>query len=146
MAAGYNGQLIYHENGNDDGTTNPPTPITAYVQSSDFDIGDGHNFGLVTRIIPDVTFDGSTVNNPSLDFTVRPRQFPGTNYGTSNSPTVTSVDNYQTQRYYTVQQFTEQVFVRVRGRQMAFKIISNDLGVAWQLGVPRIDTRPDGRR
>ena len=146
MAAGYNGQLIYHENGNDDGTTNPPTPITAYVQSSDFDIGDGHNFGLVTRIIPDVTFDGSTVAAPSLDFTVRPRQFPGTNYGTSNSPTVTSADNYQTQRYYTVQQFTEQVFVRVRGRQMAFKVVSNDLGVAWQLGVPRIDTRPDGRR
>ena len=146
MAAGYNGQLIYHENGNDDGTTNPATPITAYVQSSDFDIGDGHNFGLVTRIIPDVTFDGSSVNNPSLDFTVRPRQFPGTNYGNSDSPTVVSADNYQNQRYYTVQQFTEQVFVRVRGRQMAFKVVSNDLGVAWQLGVPRIDTRPDGRR
>ena len=146
MAAGYNGQLIYHENGTDDGTTNPPTAIEAYVQSSDFDIGDGHNFGLVTRIIPDVTFDGSTVNNPSLDFTVRPRQFPGTNYGTSDSPTVASTQNYQNQRYYTVQQFTEQVFVRVRGRQMAFKVVSNDLGVAWQLGVPRIDTRPDGRR
>jgi hypothetical protein len=116
------------------------------VQSSDFDIGDGHNFGLVTRIIPDVTFDGSTVNNPSLDFTVRPRQFPGTNYGTSDSPTVTSTQNYQSVRYYTVQQFTQQVFVRVRGRQMAFKIVSNDLGVAWQLGVPRIDARPDGRR
>jgi hypothetical protein len=146
MAAGYNGQLIYHENGTDDGTTNPPTAIEAYVQSSDFDIGDGHNFGLVTRIIPDVTFDGSTVNNPSLDFTVRPRQFPGTNYGTSDSPTVASTQNYQNQRYYTVQQFTEQVFVRVRGRQMAFKVVSNELGVAWQLGVPRIDTRPDGRR
>ena len=146
MAAGYNGQLIYHENGNDDGTTNPPTAIEAYVQSSDFDIGDGHNFGLVTRIIPDVTFDGSTVNNPSLDFTVRPRQFPGTNYGTADSPTVASTQNYQNQRYFTVQQFTEQVFVRIRGRQMAFKIVSNDLGVAWQLGVPRIDTRPDGRR
>ena len=146
MAAGYNGQLIYHENGTDDGTTNPPTAIESYVQSSDFDIGDGHNFGLVTRIIPDVTFDGSTVNNPSLDFTVRPRQFPGTNYGTADAPTVTSTQNYQNQRYFTVQQFTEQVFVRIRGRQMAFKIVSNDLGVAWQLGVPRIDTRPDGRR
>jgi hypothetical protein len=146
MAAGYNGQLIYHENGTDDGTTNPPTAIEAYVQSSDFDIGDGHNFGLVTRIIPDVTFDGSTAIAPSLDFTVRPRQFPGTNYGTADSPTVTSTQNYQNQRYYTVQQFTEQVFVRIRGRQMAFRIVSNDLGVAWQLGVPRIDTRPDGRR
>jgi hypothetical protein len=146
MATGYNGQLIYHESGNDDGTTNPPTAIESYVQSSDFDIGDGHNFGLVTRIIPDVTFDGSTVNNPSLDFTVRPRHFPGTNYGTSDSPTVASAQNYQTQRYFTVQQFTEQVFVRVRGRQMAFRVVSNDVGVAWQLGVPRIDTRPDGRR
>ena len=146
MAAGYNGQLIYHENGNDDGTTNPATPIEAYVQSSDFDIGDGHNFGLVTRIIPDVTFDGSTVNAPSLDFEVRPRQFPGTNYGSADSPTVTSTQNYQNQRTYNVQQFTQQVFVRVRGRQMALKVISNDLGVAWQLGVPRIDTRPDGRR
>jgi hypothetical protein len=146
MSAGYNGQLIYQESGNDDGTTVPPSPIEAYVQSSDFDIGDGHNFGLVTRIIPDVTFDGSTVNNPSLDFTVRPRQFPGTNYGTADAPTVTSTQNYQNQRYYTVQQFTEQVFVRIRGRQMAFRVVSNDLGVAWQLGVPRIDTRPDGRR
>jgi hypothetical protein len=152
MAAGYgvggttNGILIYHESGNDDASVNPPQPIEAYVQSSDFDIGDGHNFGLVTRIIPDVTFDGSTVNAPSLDFTVRPRQFPGTNYGNSDSPTVTSTENYSAQRYYTVQQFTEQVFVRIRGRQMAFKVVSNDLGVAWQLGVPRIDTRPDGRR
>jgi hypothetical protein len=59
---------------------------------------------------------------------------------------VTSGDNYTNDRYYPVQQFTEQVFVRIRGRQMALKVISNDLGVAWQLGVPRIDTRPDGRR
>jgi hypothetical protein len=146
MAAAYDGQLIYQESGVDDGSTNPPSAITAYIQSSDFDIGDGHNFALVTRVIPDVTFDGSVVNAPSLDFTLRPRQFPGTNYGTANEPTVTSAQNYQTQHYYTVQQFTQQVFVRVRGRQMAFKVVSNDLGVAWQLGVPRIDGRPDGRR
>jgi hypothetical protein len=148
MATGYDGKLIYQENGNDDGATTPGTllPIEAYVQSSDFDIGDGHNFGLVTRIIPDVTFDGSTSAAPSLDFAVRPRQFPGTNYGTTDAPTVTSADNYTNDRYYPVQQFTEQVFVRIRGRQMALKVISNDLGVAWQLGVPRIDTRPDGRR
>jgi hypothetical protein len=148
MSTGYDGKLIYQENGNDDGATTPGTllPIEAYVQSSDFDIGDGHNFGLVTRIIPDVTFDGSTSAAPSLDFAVRPRQFPGTNYGTADSPTVTSADNYTNDRYYPVQQFTEQVFVRIRGRQMALKVVSNDLGVAWQLGVPRIDTRPDGRR
>ena len=153
MATGYdvggsatNGILVYHEVGNDDASVNPPVPISAFCQSSDFDIGDGHNFGLVSRIIPDVTFDGSTVSAPSLDFGVRPRQFPGTNYGNSDSPTVTSADNYSTQQYYTVQQFTQQVFVRIRGRQMALRIESNDLGVAWQLGVPRIDTRPDGRR
>ncbi len=146
VAAGYNGQLIYHETGNDDGTTTPASPIEAYCQSSDFDIGDGHNFGIVWRIIPDVTFDGSNSASPSLDFTVRPRQNPGSNYGTSDSPTVTSGNNYIGQRTYNVQQFTEYAYVRIRGRQMAFKISSNDLGVAWQLGTPRIDVRPDGRR
>jgi hypothetical protein len=146
MAAGYNGQLIYQETGNDDGTTTPASPIEAYVQSSDFDIGDGHNFGLVWRIIPDVTFDGSDTAAPSLDFTVRPRQNPGTNYGSSDSPTITSGNNYSGQRVYNVQQFTEYAYVRIRGRQMAFKVSSNDLGVAWQLGTPRLDVRPDGRR
>jgi hypothetical protein len=147
MAAGYDGQLIYHETGNDDGTTTPASPIEAYCQSSDFDIGDGHNFGIVWRIIPDVTFDGSNVPNPSLNFTVRPRQNPGANYGTSDNPTVISSQTYSTnQRTYNVQQFTEYAYVRIRGRQMAFKISSNDLGVAWQLGTPRLDVRPDGRR
>jgi len=146
MATTYGAQLLYHEQGVDDGTTNPPSPISAYIQSSDFDIGDGHNFGFVSRIIPDVTFDGSTVNAPTLDFTVRPRQFPGSNYGQSNNPSVVSAQSYAGQRTYNVQQFTEQVFVRVRGRQMAFRVGSTALGTAWQLGVPRIDARPDGRR
>ena len=146
MATTYGNQLLYHETGVDDGTTNPPSPITAYVQSSDFDIGDGHNFGFVWRIIPDVTFDGSTVTAPTLDFTVRPRQFPGSNYGNSNNPEVVSTVSYAGQRTYNVQQFTEQVYVRIRGRQMAFKVGSDTLGTAWQLGVPRIEVRPDGRR
>jgi len=146
MATTYGAQLVYHETGVDDGTTNPPSPITAYVQSSDFDIGDGHNFGFVWRLIPDVTFDGSTVTAPTLDFTVRPRQFPGSNYGNSNNPEVVSTVSYAGQRTYNVQQFTEQVYVRIRGRQMAFKVSSDTLGTAWQLGVPRIEVRPDGRR
>jgi hypothetical protein len=146
MATTYGAQLVYHETGVDDGTTNPPSPITAYVQSSDFDIGDGHNFGFVWRLIPDVTFDGSTVNAPALDFTVRPRQFPGSNYGNSNNPEVVSSQSFAGQRTYNVQQFTEQVYVRIRGRQMAFKVGSDTLGTAWQLGVPRIEVRPDGRR
>jgi hypothetical protein len=146
MATTYGSQLVYHETGVDDGTTNPPSPITCFVQSSDFDIGDGHNFGFVWRLIPDVTFDGSTVNAPALDFTVRPRQFPGSDYGNSNNPEVVSTVSYAGQRTYNVQQFTEQVYVRIRGRQMAFKVGSDTLGTAWQLGIPRIEVRPDGRR
>jgi len=145
-AAGYGGQILYHETGNDDGSVNPPAPINAYIQSSDFDIGEGHNFGFVWRIIPDLTFDGSTTPAPSVDFSVRPRQFPGSNYGATNNPAVTSVNNYNTQRVYNVQQFTPQVNVRLRGRQMAFKVSSTGLGVAWQLGAPRIDIRPDGKK
>jgi hypothetical protein len=146
MAAGYSGQMLYHEVGNDDGTTTPASPIEAYVQSSDFDIGDGHNFGLVSRIIPDVTFDGSDSAQPTVTFTVRPRRNPGANYGSSDSPDVVSVNDYANQRTYNVQQFTQYVYVRVRGRQMAFRVGSSDLGVAWQLGAPRLDVRPDGRR
>ena len=146
IAAGYNGQIIYHEDGVDDGTTNPPSPITAYIQSADFNIGDGHNYGFAWRMIPDITFDGSTVNNPSVTFTLRPRQNPGSNYGTADTPSVTSAQNYQSQRNYLVQQFTQIIYTRIRGRQMAFKVSSDGLGVQWQLGVPSIDVRPDGRR
>ena len=145
-AAGYDGQIIYHEQGVDDGTTNPPSPITSYVQSADFDIGDGHNYGFVWRMIPDITFDGSTVNQPAVTFTLRPRQNPGSAYGTGDTPSVTSAQNYSAQRNYTVQEFTEIVYTRIRGRQMAFKVSSDGLGVQWQLGAPRIDIRPDGRR
>jgi hypothetical protein len=150
MSAGYAashcGTLIYQETGNDDGTTNPASPIVSYCQSSDFDIGDGHNFGLVTRVIPDVTFDGSDVAAPAVTFGMRPRQNPGANYGSADYPDVVSTNNYSGQRYYNVQQFTEYVYVRIRGRQMAFRIGSDTLGVAWQLGAPRLDVRPDGRR
>lgn len=138
--------LIYHENGVDNGETNPPTAIDSYVQSSDFDIGDGHNFGFVWRLIPDVSFNGSYNNAPSLNFTILPRQNPGAAYGTDDNPAVVSAQNYQNQRTYPIQQFTEYAYVRMRGRQMAFKVQSNQIGTQWQLGVPRIDIKPDGRR
>ena len=141
-----NAQLLYHENGVDDGTVNPSVPIVASVTSSDFDIGDGHNFGFVWRLIPDLTFDGSSVNQPVAMFTVLPRANSGAPYGSSNNPDVVSAQNYQNQRTYAIQQFTQQVYVRIRGRQMAFQVSSSALGVQWQLGVPRIDIRPDGRR
>jgi len=145
-AATYGNLLVYQENGTDDGTTNPPSPIEAYIQSADFNIGDGHNYGYVWRMIPDITFDGSSVNNPAVTFTMRPRQNPGADYSTSAAASVASTQNYQAQRNYLVQQFTEIIYTRVRGRQMAFKISSDGLGVQWQLGVPSIDVRPDGRR
>jgi hypothetical protein len=138
--------LVYHESGVDDGTVNPAVPIVAQVTSSDFDIGDGHNFGFVWRLIPDLTFDGSTVNQPIAMFTVLPRANSGAPYGPSNNPDVVSAQNYQNQRNYAIQEFTQQVYVRIRGRQMAFKVSSDEIGVQWQLGVPRIDIRPDGRR
>jgi hypothetical protein len=141
-----NGAVVYHETTVDNNETNTPVAIDAYVQSSDFDIGDGHNFGFVWRLIPDITFDGSSSAAPTAYFTVRPRQNPGSNYGTSNNPSVESAQSYAATTTYNVQQFTQQVFVRIRGRQMAFKISSSDLGTQWQLGVPRIDVRPDGRR
>jgi hypothetical protein len=146
IAADYNGRLLYHENGCDDQSTSAAAPISAYVQSSDFDIGDGHNFGFVWRILPDVNFNGSTTNEPSVTMTVKPRQNSGTPYGQADSPQVTSAQNYTNSPQYTIQEFTGQVYTRLRGRQMSFRIESTGLGVAWQLGSPRIDIRPDGRR
>jgi hypothetical protein len=145
-AADYNSQLVYHEQGTDDGAVFPPAPISSFCQSADINIGDGHNFGFAWRMIPDVTFNGSTVDKPSVTMTLKPRQNPGANYSAAATPSVTSTQNYAGQRNYEVQQFTEIVYVRVRGRQMAFRISSDGLGVQWQLGVPSLDLRPDGRR
>jgi hypothetical protein len=146
IAADYNGRLLYHENGCDDNATTATLPITAYVQSSDFDIGDGHNFGFVWRILPDVNFNGSSTNQPAVTMTVKPRQNSGTPYGTADNPQVQSAQNYTTVPQYTIQEFDGQVYTRLRGRQMSFRIESTGVGVAWQLGSPRIDIRPDGRR
>jgi hypothetical protein len=149
MAAGLDNRLYFHELGVDDGTTNPPSPINSYVQSSDFDIGDGHNYGFVWRMIPDITFDGSTTPSPlypKVTMTMRPRQNPGSGYSTSASANVDSTQSYAGQQTYNVQQFTEIVYTRLRGRQLAFRISSDTLGTQWQLGVPRIDVRPDGRK
>ncbi len=149
LAATSTNLLVYHEAAVDDGSTNPPSPISAYIQSSDFDIEDGHNYGFVWRMLPDITFNGSTTpspNTPSVKFVVRPRQNPGSGYGVSPSPTIKSTESYAGQQIYNVQKFTEIVYTRIRGRQMAFKIESDTLGTQWQLGVPRLDVRPDGRR
>jgi hypothetical protein len=146
MAADYNNRILYHESSVDDNALSIAAPINAYIQSSDFDIGDGHNFGFVWRILPDVNFNGSNVNNPVVTMTIKPRQNSGTAYGTSDNPAVVSADNYGVSSLYNIQEFTGQVYTRLRGRQMAFRIESTGLGTAWQLGSPRIDIRPDGRR
>lgn len=141
-----NALLVYHENGVDDGAANPALPISASVTSSDFDIDDGHNYGFVWRAIPDLTFDGSFVDAPTCTLSIYPRRFPGTLYGTPAAPDITSAQDYSDQRTYAIQQFTPEVYTRVRGRQLAFQISSNTLGVQWQMGNMRIDLRQDGRK
>jgi len=146
MAADYNNRILYHESAVDDVSGETPVPINAYIQSSDFDIGDGHNFGFVWRILPDINFNGSNVNNPYVTMQVKPRRNSGAPYGTADDPQVTSADNFAGAPTYNVQEFTGQVYTRLRGRQLAFRIESDSLGVSWQLGSPRIDIRNDGRR
>jgi hypothetical protein len=129
------GTLYIHEFGvNDDAL-----PMESYIQSSDFDLDDGDNFMLTRRILPDINFSGSVATNPEVTLSVRPRNFPG-------APV--SIDPADAQRVIqtSVNQYTDQVFVRARARQMALKIQSATLGVNWQLGAPRLDARPDGRR
>jgi hypothetical protein len=145
------GTLLFQETGVDDISTATPQPFSAYIQSSDFDIGDGHNFGFVWRIIPDISFatSGGNENNvfPSVTMEVRPRAFSGSPYGPTTEDTVTSTQPYGPIKQYTIEQYTPQVYTRIRGRQIAFKISSGgQLGVGWQLGSPRIDIRQDGRR
>jgi len=146
MAADYNRRMLYHEASVDDVSGEFPVPINAYVQSSDFDIGDGHNFGFVWRILPDINFNGSSADNPFVTMQVKPRRNAGAPYGASDNPTVTSGDDFTTAPVFNIQEFTGQVYTRLRGRQLAFRIESNSLGVQWQLGSPRIDIRNDGRR
>jgi hypothetical protein len=141
--------IVYHESLVDNGETNPPSPINCYIQSSDFDINDGHNYGFVWRMVPDITFNGSNTappENPRVNFTMRPKQNPGAPYNVAPSPLVRSAQNYGTQNVYNVQEFTQIIYTRVRGRQLAFRIESDTLGTQWQLGTPRMDVRPDGRR
>jgi hypothetical protein len=140
--------LLYHENGVDDVSGLTPAPIDAYVQSSAFDIGSGDHFSFVWRILPDINFNGSTVNAPSVTMVIQPAQNSGSGYSPADITTVTSANTYSPpSREYTVERYTGQVYTRLRGRQMMFRIESSgQVGVAWQLGVPRMDIKPDGRR
>ena len=146
LAATYSYNIVQHEYGVDDGTAVPATAIDSYIVSSEFDIDDGHNFGFVWRMLPDLTFRGSSSANPDVTMTLYPLQNSGSGY---NDPLSQGGDAYATVERtstVTVEQYTGTIYVRVRGRQMAFKVRNNNLGDQWQLGAPRIDIRKDGRR
>lgn len=146
VAATYLNNLVNHESGVDDNATGTPTAIPAYITSAEFDIDDGHNFAFIWRMLPDVTFRGSTAASPSATMYLLPLSNSGSGYtnpasvGGTNSAAVTRIATVP------IEQFTGQVYTRVRGRQMSIKMESTGLGVQWQLGSPRIDIRPDGRR
>jgi hypothetical protein len=153
--AAYNGWIYDQENGVDDGQPNgaAPLPISAYIQSANVDIDDGDKYMLIRRIIPDINFTQSEQTNPvtgatntiQTTITVGVQNFPGAASATTNASGVTTARNIVTATA-TVDQYTNQVFVRARGRQMSFRIESNNVGTQWQLGMPRVDARPDGMR
>ncbi len=139
-------QLLYQETGVDDSATGLPLPIEASITSAEFDIDDGHNFGFVWRVIPDITFRGSTTAAPQATMTLLPLQNSGSGYNNPESVAGSSSGNIVRSATVPVEQFTGQVNIRVRGRQMAMRIASTGQGVTWQLGAPRIDIKPDGRK
>jgi hypothetical protein len=156
MATDYNRRLIYQETGVDDNATSTTLPIESYVTSAEFDIEDGHNLGFVWRVLPDVNFTGSTSESPTMNLTLLPLQNSGSGYtrgvvpvaSVTSDMSVAGENAYPVVRSATVpiDQFTGQVNIRVRGRQISLKAASDQLGVQWQLGACRLDIRPDGRK
>ena len=150
VAATYDSELVQHEDGVDSYVLGNITAIAANISSSEFDIGDGHNFGYVWRVLPDLTFTGSSsvagtsgsgVPTPAVTMTLFPMQNSGSGTGNSAAASVTKGSNY-----VITEEFTGQIYTRARGRQMIFKIASTQLGTTWQLGAPRFDLKADGRR
>ena len=140
FAANADGYIYEHEIGFDDGTTNPITPINAFIQSSPMDIGDGEQFMLLRKMIPDVDFRDSSALLPDVNIILDVKNAPDGTYSK------TETDTFVKTQAAAVSARTEQLYFRLRGRQMRFKIESEDLGVTWRLGSPRLDIRPDGRR
>lgn len=146
-AATYSHNLVNHEDGVDDNVSGTPVPISASISSSEFDVEDGHNFGFIWRLLPDITFRNSTgLLTPQVTMTLLPMQNSGS--GVNDPASRGGSDNATVQRtaVATIEEFTGQVYIRVRGRQLIFKCESNQLGTQWQLGAPRIDIKLDGRR
>ena len=147
IAATYSNNMVYHENGLNDYEGLTQQPINAYITTSEFDLDqDGHQFMFIRRILPDLTFRGSTAENPTVTMSVIPLNNSGSGYTDPASVGGGDSSNVSRTAVVPIEQFTGQVFIRVRGRQFAFKIESNQLDTTWQLGSPRIDTQYDGRR
>lgn len=146
LAATYTKNLVNHETGVDDNETTTTLPITASITSSEFDLQDGHQFAFVWRMLPDITFQGSTQGSPSVDMTLNPLDSSGSGYNTPTSEGGSNTGTVVQGTTITVEPYTTHINTRLRGRQMSLKVESTDLGVKWQLGYPRIDMRPDGRR
>jgi hypothetical protein len=147
LAATYSNNLVNHELGVDDNETGTTLPIEASIGSSEFDIDDGHNFGFIWRVLPDLTFRGSTGDEtPQCNLTLIPMRNSGSGFTTPASTNNTSTAEIQRIATAPIEEFTGQVYIRVRGRQLIFKVDSSRVGTTWQLGVPRLDIKSDGRR
>lgn len=140
LAVAPDGYVYYHENGLNDGSVNPPAPLPAYIESSVVDMSDGDQFMFATRIIPDLTFRNSSAATPTATITLKARNFPGGAYFATDADPVTKITSLP------VEQFTNELYVRLRGRSMSLRIESNQTGTAWRLGDPRLDLRTDGRK
>jgi hypothetical protein len=146
VAATYSNNLVNHEQGLNDNETGTELPIDSYILSCEFDIEDGDRFGFVWRMVPDLTFRGSTNASPTATLYLYPLQNSGSGYNNPTSVGGQSYANVVGTKMIPVEEYTGQVYTRVRGRQMAFKIECNQLDTQWQLGAPRLDIRQDGRR
>jgi hypothetical protein len=145
IAATYTYNIVQHEYGVDNNETGTSLPIEATITSSQYDIGDGHNFAFVYRMIPDLTFRGSTGGTtPTVTMYLQGLNNSGSGITQTGNAAVTYSGTAPF--VINVDEFTGQLYIRVRGRQMQMKITSNTLGTQWQLGAPRIDLRSDGRR
>ena len=146
LAATYSNNLVNQEAGVDDNELGADTAIHAYASTAEFDLDDGHQFNFIWRVLPDITFDGSTATSPSATMTLLPMQNSGSGYNSPASEGGSNTGAITRSAVLPIEEFTGQINTRVRGRQMVMKIESTAAGVAWQLGSPRLDMRPDGRR
>jgi hypothetical protein len=142
LAAGLDGKIYLHDYGTDDASVNPPAAIASYIESADFDIGDGEQFAFIQRVIPDIDFIGSSTTSPAVDITIYVRNFPGQGNDTASTASTISGRSVSLQVY----NYTQDAWVRLRGRQASMRIASDMAGTKWQLGSPRLMIQPDGRK